>query len=54
MNQSGTLVLLERSQTFYDELEASPEALLNAALIWVPISSIMWAAIIHAALWLFR
>lgn len=54
MKQSGTLVLLQRPQIFNNELEAAPEALFNATLMWVPISSIMWAGIIYTVLWLFR
>jgi len=54
MNKSCTLTLLEESPIIYKELEARSEALLNATLMWVPISSIMWAGIIYAVFWLFR
>jgi len=54
MKESGGVALFELPQICYNELEAAPEALLNATLVWVPISSVMWAGIIYAVLRVFH
>jgi hypothetical protein len=54
MDEPGRLFLPDQSLMIYNEMEARSEALFNATLMWVPISSVMWAAIIYTTLWLFR
>ena len=52
MTESGAWTLLDRFSITYSEPEVASEALFNATLMWVPISSIMWAGIIYTVFWL--
>jgi len=57
MRASDALVLHDRPQAFYWEEDIRPGMScrwLNVLAIWIPISSVMWAGIIYAGLWLFR
>jgi hypothetical protein len=57
MKAGTALVLHDQSRMFYAEQDIKPAMscrLLNVVVIWIPISSVMWAGIIYVGLWLFR
>jgi hypothetical protein len=58
MKQGNAVMLFDEAQLFYaDEQYPNPginRGLLNAAIIWIPISSVMWAGIIYTAMRLLR
>jgi len=56
MNACTPVVLDDRSR--FESKQHIPlgvsRGLWNVVVVWIPISSVMWAGIIYAAWWLFR